>query len=344
MEALSHLIRKARGRILGNSRATPTSLMSREVVLPLAAALSAVDFERLGRPASNGHAADRGAAMAFQGVRSSQSTSTDTDNRVFWDELCGSQFARSIGVVDRTSESLKRFDDWYLRFYPYLDRHLSLESLRGRRVLEVGLGYGTVAQRIAEHGAEYVGLDIAAGPVSMVRHRLAQCGLAGQAVQGSILSPPLETASFDAVIAIGSLHHTGDLRGAIHSCRSLLRPGGRLTLMVYYAYSYRQAIQNPREVLAYARAESCGYRGVMQSGSEVARGAYDRNADGAAAPHTAFISRASLRALCDGFGLFECNLENVDRESPFEDMTRQQLLESEIPRDMGLDLYATAIL
>ena len=39
--------------------------------------------------------------------------------------------------------------------------------MRGKKVLEVGLGYGSVAQRIAENGAVYTGLDIAEGPVEM---------------------------------------------------------------------------------------------------------------------------------------------------------------------------------
>ena len=56
--------------------------------------------------------------------------------------------------------------------------------LRDRDVLEVGLGYGTVGQKIAESGARYTGLDIAQGPVDGLNHRLAQSGLPGRAIQG----------------------------------------------------------------------------------------------------------------------------------------------------------------
>jgi 2-polyprenyl-3-methyl-5-hydroxy-6-metoxy-1,4-benzoquinol methylase len=57
-------------------------------------------------------------------------------------------------------------------------------------VLEVGLGYGTVSQRIAESGARYRGLDIAGGPISMVNDRLRQANLPDFAQQGSILAAP----------------------------------------------------------------------------------------------------------------------------------------------------------
>jgi len=318
------------------------SPLSDAIAIELSRALAAADEERLN---------SAGATLAGSSATSPRphaappafDPGTDESNSKFWNDLCGSQLAKSLGIVDRGVQSLDRFDRWYLDFYPYLDRHLALDRLRGRRVLEIGLGYGTVAQRIAEHGADYVGLDIASGPVDMVRHRLSQASLAGSAVQGSILSPPFENGSFDAVIAIGALHHTGDLQGAIAACHRLLRPGGRLTFMVYYAYSYRQVVQNPHEVIAYALNEARGQRGVMPSRDALARGAYDRDSSGAAAPHTDFISRVSLRSLCSAFQGFECRLENMDQERPFADRPRAELLGTDLPAEIGLDLYATAV-
>ena len=136
----------------------------------------------------------------------------DAKNAAFWDELCGSQLARQLGITDNSPASLKKFDDWYFDFYPYLYDHIPFAELKGKRVLEVGLGYGTVAQKIAESGAHYHGLDIAAGPVAMAAHRCQLVGAKDAAVrQGSILEPPFDAGSFDWVVAIGCLHHTGDM-------------------------------------------------------------------------------------------------------------------------------------
>src|SRR5690606_21421713 len=85
----------------------------------------------------------------------------DRLNREFWNELCGTQLATSLGITDHSPESLARFDDWYLGLYPYLYRHLPFAEMTGQNVLEIGLGYGTVAQKIAAAGAHYHGLDIA---------------------------------------------------------------------------------------------------------------------------------------------------------------------------------------
>ena len=74
-------------------------------------------------------------------------------NADFWDELCGTQLARQLGITDNSPASLQRFDAWYFDFYPYLAQHIPFHDMHGRDVLEVGLGYGTVSQRIAEAGA-----------------------------------------------------------------------------------------------------------------------------------------------------------------------------------------------
>lgn len=266
---------------------------------------------------------------------------TSKQNADFWNELCGSQLASELAVTDSSVDSLKRFDDWYFEFYPYLFDHIPFEQLRDKYVLEVGLGYGTVAQRLAS-GCRYAGLDIAQGPVQMVNHRLAQVGLQGKAIQGSILEPPFEKGTFDAIVAIGCLHHTGDLQLAINRCYELLRPGGKLIFMVYYAYSYRRWYNCMGQTLHYLGRELFGYRGVVGGSSGSDRASYDKNAKGLGAPHTDWISIRSLRYLCREYSRYSPVLENIVQEVPFSRIPREKLMESKLPRIMGLDLYVTA--
>ena len=171
-------------------------------------------------------------------------------NMVFWDELCGTGLAKSIGVTDSSPESLKKFDDWYLAYYPYLFDHIPFESMRGRHVLEVGLGYGTVSQRLAEAGARYEGLDIARNPVAMVNHRLRQAGLPGVKHGRGRFSPHrFPTRPSTSSLRSVCLHHAGDMQKAIEECRRVLRTGGAFAFMVYYAYSYRRFCQSTFETL-----------------------------------------------------------------------------------------------
>ena len=263
-------------------------------------------------------------------------------NSDFWNELCGSQLAKHLGIVDSSKDSLKRFDDWYFNFYPYLFKHIPFEQLKGKNVLEIGLGYGTVSQRLTEAGALYTGLDIATGPVSMVNHRLQQNGLPGIAVQGSILESEFAPQSFDSIVAIGCLHHTGNLSLAINECWKLLRPGGTLIFMVYYANSYRRFRMAPFATLWNLGKELMGYRGVVGSSANRERAAYDAGSSGDGAPHTDWISAKSLRSLCNKFHAFSYDIENIDQEPPFHRTPREELLSTRWPRIMGLDLYAIA--
>jgi len=325
--------------MIGKGSAAPRA--EAEGALELAARCADGDARRLGEPVETAPEHIANPALPASASFGAQAD-TDDANTDFWNELCGSQLARSIGVTDDSATSLQRFDDWYFDFYPYLQPWLPLAEMRGRDVLEIGLGYGSLSQILAQTGARYVGLDIASGPVRMVGHRLALHALPGRATRGNVLVPPFAPESFDFIVAVGSLHHTGNLRLAIENCRAMLRPGGRLCFMVYYAYSYRQIVKNRDWALACSAAEAGGWRGVMGDVTAGMRSAYDADAAGRGAPHTDFVSRASLRWLCRGFERFDAQLMNIDQEPPFQHTPRKELLNTDWPSRVGLDLYATA--
>ena len=246
----------------------------------------------------------------------------DAGNARFWDELCGSALARSLGIEDASAESLRRFDDAYLALYPYLDVYLDAD-LTGRQVLEVGLGYGTVSGRLAERGAELHGLDIAPGPVEMVRHRLRLQDRPAdeRIVKGSALDMPFPDASFDRAYSIGCLHHTGDLPRAVAEVHRVLRPGGRAVVMLYNRHSFRLLMQR-----------------IRGRTPEQLRGAYDSNAAGEAAPHTDYVTRRQVRELFADFARVRIDARNFDN-LPY--IPRRRLL-GNVDRVLGLDLYIVA--
>lgn len=279
--------------------------------------------------------------MTTQESREAEHAKANAANAEFWNEMCGSQLARVLGIVDRSSESLRRFDDWYFDFYPYLFDHIPFGQMAGKPVLEVGLGYGTVAQRIASSGARYHGLDVAAGPVEFVNHRLHQAGLPGRAVQGSVFEAPFDDESFDYIVAIGCYHHTGDLARAVDESYRMLKPGGQLVFAVYYAYSYRRWQFAPLSTgITYLR-ERFGWR-LQRRQRSAERAAYDTNAAGTAAPITEFASRRRLEAVCRRFESTTMTLENAAPEGLFRYFKRKTLLASALPRVAGLDVYVSA--
>lgn len=261
-------------------------------------------------------------------------------NTAFWDELCGSAAARVLHITDATPESLARFDQWYFEFYPYLERHIPFGGLAGKRVLEVGLGYGSVSQRLAAAGALYHGLDIAEGPVEMVRHRLRQSALAGEVRQGSILDCPWENGAFDHVVAIGCYHHTGNLERALRETHRVLRPGGGATIMVYSAYSYRRWLRWPVVTARALVAEQLGRAAPAPSALE--RAAYDVGQSGAAAPETSFVSARALRRMMGDWSGVKIARENIGTELFLAAVPRRWLLSALGPW-CGLDLYCRAV-
>jgi len=264
----------------------------------------------------------------------------DEQNRQFWDELCGTGLARNLGIDEITPESLARFDAAYMGLYPYLARYLEDLPVEGRKVLEIGLGFGTVGQILAARGADYHGADIAAGPVTMLRDRLRWLGRpADENVrQASALELPWEDGTFDVVVSIGCLHHTGDLPQAVSEVHRVLAPGGLAFVMLYNAHSFRQ--------LYYVRKERLREWRARRNGAERVRAMYDANSAGDAAPHTDFVSRGDVRRLFSAFSSVSVQSQNFDPLTPsFAGRTltipRERLL-GNVARVLGLDLYIHA--
>jgi ubiquinone/menaquinone biosynthesis C-methylase UbiE len=259
----------------------------------------------------------------------------DRENAAFWDELCGTGLARSLGITDASSESLARYDEAYLAQYPYLEDYLPGKEARGQRVLEIGLGFGTVSQLLAARGLDYHGLDIAENPVEMTRHRLALEGVddpESRVRVGSALEIPHPDESFDQLVTIGCLHHTGDIPGGVAEIHRVLRPSGRALVMLYNRYSYRRL----RAVL------SRRLRGEGPDDQEL-RARYDRNAAGIATPATDYTSVREAKRHFREFAQVRVRRENFDLMMRHGNAVDRDLLLGWPARLAGLDLYITAV-
>jgi SAM-dependent methyltransferase len=85
---------------------------------------------------------------------------------------------------------------------------------------------------VAKSGTRYVvGFDLHDG----VRAAQALTRETGRVsfLKANVFALPFRPASFDSIISIGVLHHTGDTIGAIRGLLPLLRPGGHLFIQLY---------------------------------------------------------------------------------------------------------------
>ena len=263
-------------------------------------------------------------------------------NSEYWEELCGTNIARKLGVSDSSLESLSRFDRWFFDFYPYLDAHLeSVVGLDGP-VLEVGLGYGSVATRLMEKGVNYKGLDIARGPVDMANHRALLLGHKRVADIGNVLDmTSVADGHFVGSVAIGSLHHTGNFRAAIKELVRVTSPDGIVVGMVYSIFSLRNWIKRPRLTLKLL-FKNLRTHGVSIRADEHLRWMSDHNSSGEAAPATEYFSRRALKKILSDYGEVSINARNLDQlPIPFlsSERVRLWLIKTPLAAFGGLDLY-----
>lgn len=106
------------------------------------------------------------------------------------------------------------------------------EVFVGKRVLDAGCGMGRYSYVLARLGARAViGMDLHDG-VYMAERLTRSLGTV-RLVKGSLFAVPFRPESFDTVVSIGVLHHTGDTLGAFRNLLPLVKPGGAVFVQVY---------------------------------------------------------------------------------------------------------------
>ncbi len=105
-------------------------------------------------------------------------------------------------------------------------------------VLDVGCGDGFLAARLARRVPRVVALDIDAPVLGRARARFPDAPVTW--CHGDILTHPLGTGSFDAVLGNAMLHHLPDTRAALRRLSQLVRPGGTLAIVGFARPGWRE--------------------------------------------------------------------------------------------------------
>ena len=110
-------------------------------------------------------------------------------------------------------------------------------ELAGRDVLEIGSGTGVHAKLLADADARVTAIDLTPTAVELTRRRLELAGLDADVREADAESLPFADASFDFVWSWGVIHHSQSTDAVIAEIARVLRPDGRLALMVYHRTS-----------------------------------------------------------------------------------------------------------
>jgi ubiquinone/menaquinone biosynthesis C-methylase UbiE len=103
----------------------------------------------------------------------------------------------------------------------------ALAGAPGRRLADVGGGTGNYSRALREDGWDPVVIDREPAMLG----RAAAKGLA--TVEADAMALPLEDESVDAAMLVSMLHHVEKPPVAVAEAQRILRPGGRLALMVF---------------------------------------------------------------------------------------------------------------
>ncbi len=105
------------------------------------------------------------------------------------------------------------------------------EFLRGKLVLDGGVGAGRYAELASRWGADVIGVDLSYAVEAAWRNLRDRANV--WIAQADIGALPFAPASFDVIFSIGVLHHTPDTRRYFERLLPLLRPGGTIAVWVY---------------------------------------------------------------------------------------------------------------
>jgi SAM-dependent methyltransferase len=152
----------------------------------------------------------------------------------FWERAsCGEElYLRDAGRQGYIEQARRRYE-----LEPYIEPFAAFGIMRGKRVLEIGVGLGADHQRFAAAGALLCGIDLTERAVAHARRRLELFGLASALSQGDAENLAFPDASFDVVYSWGVIHHSPDTPKAVGEIYRVLKPGGVAKIMIYHRWS-----------------------------------------------------------------------------------------------------------
>lgn len=146
----------------------------------------------------------------------------ESDTRDFYDRIYCTEEWRRPEDGDIPSKGSRFTKMWYRALLNYLE---PLDCLRGKRVLEVGCGYGYLVPQLCSMGAEYVGVDISLSAVRQFPKSAYENSVA-MVADGKHL--PFADRTFDCVVCTEVFEHVTHPQVIVNECFRVARAGGVL--------------------------------------------------------------------------------------------------------------------
>ena len=113
-------------------------------------------------------------------------------------------------------------------YHNYLLRQLPIKV---ERILDVGCGQGLFASKVANRAERVDAIDLDRATIEEAVKQHSASNICYQ--QADFLEADLPNNTYDAIVAIASIHHM-DLSEVLQKMRQLLRPSGKLLILGLY--------------------------------------------------------------------------------------------------------------
>jgi len=162
-----------------------------------------------------------------------------TSDRQYWEERAVKHGRLACGYLDPRHQVYEQPLRWaaFARMSPIKP---------GERVLDIGCGVGTWSVRMAEQGAQVLGVDISAAMIDMAE---SHAGVEYRVAAAHELDCP--DRYFDLVVSVTVLQHITDpeeLKRALRNLRRMLKDSGR-----FFVLEYSPLHSVPSQELTYMR-------------------------------------------------------------------------------------------
>lgn len=145
-----------------------------------------------------------------------------------------------------TPEFFERLDREFYRWnFPLhekmpFDKIFPYDLYKGKKILEIGCGLGTMLSNWAKNGANCTGVDLNPTSITQTERRFDLLGLKASVSLQDANKLSFKDNEFDYVYSWGVLHHSPNLELSIKELMRVLKPGGGFGIMLYNRLSFYQ--------------------------------------------------------------------------------------------------------
>ena len=132
----------------------------------------------------------------------------------------------------------RRFFEASYDFLPYCEKPfeplIPYVQLPEWDCLEIGVGCGSHAECLARYAKSFTGIDLTEQAIEYSKKRLDVRGLEGNLIQMDAEALTFDDETFDFIWSWGVIHHSSNTTNTLREMARVLRPGGRVRVMVYH--------------------------------------------------------------------------------------------------------------